>query len=578
MAPSKKRTDTAKLLETVKKQEQSSRTYSSKWTLRPGDRGFNAQATRIMRQRGLYYGDRLKTTCSKGDAKAPFAHTLTAAWMAGPETPMDRLLVIHRTGSGKTMAMIHILDLYFSDPRAKVVVFPNNELVNNFYSKLKDERTQYSAFVETRASDTRHANTMKYFRETLGMEGELHKRGNVGELASPIRPMTYSRAGGRTVFPKGGGAPTLPMFKIGYEGRNPFDNKIIVCDEIHNLIRPSISTDKRLLTRLETMRKAIYTARNSVIVGLTATPFVKTKDDGIALLKMIKGREYANSPTNEGFVSYFNTLPTTIYPKVYPGTNAMNVVQIQMEPINLKKYLQKTKERNMSKDPDKKRAQLFSLMNYCNMAGYYTQASKGEFKKRLQHDSLNYATKLHEIALDAFKVKEKTAILIHRRLGFNALKQVMIGLDPKNNNRYAFMGKPKTKREEKDNPILKEFNSSDNKRGDKIRILVLDSETFNEGVDLLGVRYFFLANPAATYSMYKQAVGRVLRACGYSNLSASERNVEISMYIASTGDKDKKTTDEILFEQMREETIKREKDMKDIFGTIATDRIVLGFK
>jgi superfamily II DNA or RNA helicase len=574
-----KERDAARLIETTKKQklqmQLTTKKYRYKWTKSPGQYGFNAEATKIMRERGFYYGDRLQTTCNRNNPR-PFAHTQTASWLVGPETPIDRLLVIHRTGSGKTNAMIHILGLYFSDPRAKIVVFPNSEIVKNFYSKMYKEETMYSAFVEARAQARGHANTMKYFKSTLSMDGELHKRGEMGELAAPMRPMTYSIAGGRSVFPRGGEAPKLPIFKIGYDGRNPFDNKIVLMDEVHNLIRPSVGTDKRLMTRLERLRKALFSARNSIIVGLTATPFVKNEQDGKDLLSMIKGEEYQSAATNQGFISYFNTLPTTIYPTIKPGTSAMNVVQIELQGANLKKYQQKARERKLSNNAETRRDQLFNLMGYCNMAGYYTQANRADFRKHLRKDPIDYATKLEAIAEDAFGTGKKTAILIHRRLGFNGLKQVMIGMDPHNKNKYAFVGQPKTQKEKNENPTLSEFNAPDNMRGQKIRILVLDAETFGEGIDLIGVRFFFIAHPAASFSQYKQWVGRVLRACAYDSLDSRERNVMVQMYIATLGKPDDLTADEILLELLRSETIKMERAMQDIFGVDAIDRIVLG--
>ena len=547
--------------------------YSYKWTKKPGDRGFNNLVTVMMRERGLFLGDRLKTSCTTG----PFAHTISAAWLAGPETPIDRLLVIHRTGSGKTFAMIHILNNYFSDPRPKVVVFPNAELVRNFYEKMKRTPSQYSAFVQARADQNRVANTMTYFRETLGMQGEMHKQGMLGELSSPIRPLSYSICGGRQVFPKGGGKPEMPIFKIGWDGRNPFDNKIILMDEVHNLIRPPAGTDKRLATRLERMRNALFNATGSVIIGLTATPFVKDVEDGKALLKMIRGREYQNAPTNEGFISYFNSLPTAIYPQMVPEAMTINITVREMDGMNWKKYSRKYKERSpLSKNPDKRTDQLFKLMNYCNMAGFYTQGASAEFKKGLRKDPVSYATKFDYIIKEIMKHDKKSAVLVDRRLGFTGFKSLTKILDPQNTVKWQFMGKPKTEKERKDNPLLREFNADDNSHGQKIRCLVLDAQVYGEGIDLLGVRYFYMANPAPSYAAYKQWEGRVLRACGYSKLRPSERNVSIEMVLSRGPEGSEPTADQMMFEMMKEETIKMEKAMMDIFGSVASDRIVLG--
>ena len=48
-----------------------------------------------------------------------------------------RLLVNWRTGSGKTLGMVSILDLIWDeDPRPKIFIFPTDELVDNFYKTL----------------------------------------------------------------------------------------------------------------------------------------------------------------------------------------------------------------------------------------------------------------------------------------------------------------------------------------------------------------------------------------------------------------------------------------------------------
>lgn len=543
------------------------------WKRRPGDRGFNAETTRIMRRRGLFVGDELRTDCKTDD---PFAHTRTASWLAGPETPIDRLLVVHRTGSGKTFAMIHILDLYFSDPRPKIVVFPNEDLVRNFYEKMYRTPTQYSAFIETKARRTGKTNTLTFFRDELGMDGQLHRRGQPGELASPLRPMRYSVAGGRQVFPKGGGKPAKPIFKIMWDGKNPFDNKIILMDEVHNLIKPPVGTDKSKLKRLERLRNALYTARNSVIVGLTATPFVTDEQEGRDLLAMIKGKENQNTETNEGFISYFNTLPSSIYPEVRPGgPSKVEAVLVRLKDANLKKYETKVQERGqLSANPLIRDRQLMNLMNYCNMAGYYQRAKN--MSKELRSEPTSYATKLEVVVSDVLKHKKKAAILIHHKLGFKALQEVIKGRDPENKHRFAFMPQPKTRKEKEENPILAKFNANDNDRGQNIRVLVLDASEYGEGIDLLGVRYFYMCNPAINYGQYKQWVGRVLRACAYHRLRSSERNVHIAMYIATLPSDEEATADEVVYRELQEEAQRIDRAMRDVFGVKAVDRIVLG--
>lgn len=546
-----------------------------RWSKRPGQPGFNKEATKIMRRMGLFMGDRLLTDCSTSD---PFAHTQTAAWLAGPETPIDRLLVIHRTGSGKTFAMIEILNKYFSDPRPKVVVFPNQALVNNFYQKMFSTPNAYKAWADNRAKRLHKTNTMDFFKSSLAMEGELHKygKGDPAELSSPMRPFRYSIAGGRTVFSRDG-RPEKPIFKIMFDEktRNPFSNKIVLMDEVHNLATPPPDADASLRKRLARLYEALYTAENSIIVGLTATPFVNNEEDGRRLLKMIKGRMNQGARSNEGFISYFNTLPKTIYPKIMPGASAVKTIKVRMEGDNLAKYQRKMKERGkLSSKPNMRERQLTNLMNYCNTAFYYQHARS--HARALRNNAKSVATKLEFIVSRVMENQSKSAILIPYKLGFNALIEVIKGMDPSNRHKFGFLGRlPGTKKMRQSN-VLEEFNAKDNLRGDKIRTLVLDAEMFGEGIDLLGVRNFYICSPAQSYSQYKQWVGRVLRACAYAKLRPHERNVDIQMFIAVTDNYKEKTADEIVFEELEKETKEMEKAMHDVFGVVATDRIVLG--
>lgn len=552
--------------------------YRSGFTKRPGDRGFNAQVTRIMRERGFFYGDRLRTTCT---GNVPFAHTMSAAWLAGPETPIDRLLVVHRTGSGKTNVMVHILDNYFNDPRPKIAIFPRNELVRNFYEKMFDWPNQYTLFASARAKAQGAKYTMQFFKETSGMESQLHLRGRPAELAAPLRCIRYTVAGGSEVFPRGGaGLARMPVFKYPVPSANPYDNKIILMDEVHSLIDPPKGTPGNVKNALARLRQALYTCTNSVVVGLTATPFVNSVKDGEELLKVIKGREFASSPTNEGFVSYFDALPPTIYPRIKPEKAAFEILFVRLQGANEKKYLEKAKgfgKKGLPKTSHGQEARLFALMNYCNMAGFFTQANRADFRKRLQKEPRGTATKLDFIARETMAQNEKTAILIHKRLGFAALEQIFRIRGNPEKDRIAFLRTPKTAKERLHNPILAAFNAPDNMHGQKIRVLVLDADSFGEGIDLIGVRHFYIAHPAPSYALYKQWSGRVLRACAYAPLAPSQRNVTMRIFVARLGGIGApKTADEIILARLEAETKGMEDAMEHVFRDVASDRIVLG--
>lgn len=544
------------------------------FTKRPGSRGFNKHITAIMRKNRFYEGARLKTTCG-----IPFAHRMTAAWLVGPQTPIDRLLVIHRTGSGKTFTMIDMLELYFTDPRPKVVIFPDEALVRNFYSKLKTTKTQYSEYFDMhKPRNLSQAAEMEAFRETLAMTGQLHLRGQKGHLFAPVRPMRYTVAGGRTVFPKNG-PPEAAIFKIPMVSNNPFDNKIVLMDEVHNLVHPDPTFDARRRKALDRLKTALFSAENSVIVGLTATPFVDSRADGEELLKIIKGKKYSHAPTNEGFVSYFNSLPTSIYPRVDPNPSAYNVVHVRLEGANEKKYLEKLRESPLANNKEgnkrwKKNAK--RLIGYCNMAGYYQQAGDPRFLRFLRTDPKSYATKFYAMAVDILqnprKNRTKVAVMIDRRLGMKGLLHVLINMAEEHDKPRIAAAYGNDKKAQQ---VIDAFNSPQNKRGEVMRVLLVDTDGFGEGIDLLGVRNFYLAHPPDSYAALKQWTGRVLRACAYNSYRPSEREVEMSMFVSVLSDPKKKTADELMRDVVREETKEMEKNMREVFGRVASDYYVL---
>ena len=100
--------------------------------------------------------------------------------------------------------------------------------------------------------------------------------------SAPLRAFSYTMAGGaascgarpNAVFkcpdgyagsypaklPRNGGYPDFPC------GGNPFSNKIVLMDEVHNLVRPSaeiLRNEKRMLM-LQRLRVLLRTAENSV--------------------------------------------------------------------------------------------------------------------------------------------------------------------------------------------------------------------------------------------------------------------------------------------------------------------------
>lgn len=62
------------------------------------------------------------------------------------------------------------------------------------------------------------------------------------------------------------GQPRNPLFKILWDGKNPFSNKIVLMDEVHNLVSPAPHLLKNVHCRrsLDRLRTLLATATNCI--------------------------------------------------------------------------------------------------------------------------------------------------------------------------------------------------------------------------------------------------------------------------------------------------------------------------
>ena len=512
-----------------------------KWKKRPGQPGFNAYAYSQMIQDGLPAN--LQLACPlKGQEPRPMAYQSTVAYLVRPNTNIERLLVIARTGAGKTYTMIQVLDNYFNDTRPKIVIFPNGAVANNFYSEILFFPSKYRDFI----------------RQKLGKDPSLDKVASLlknrrSGLASPIISFSYARAGGNTFL------KTLKTYS----------NSIICMDEFHNLVAPTKEMN-RYTKQLTQLKTGLKTAKDSIVLGFTATPFVNSKEEGEQLLSIVKGDNRGN---DEGFVTYFNAMPPAQYPMVFPGENQLGyILSVDPSEDTEKAYAKKLKQLNKaagnnctSENMNKVKCQ--TLQNYANMDKFYAQYKRGDpnfvtrFQKSLDSES-NIAPKF-KLLLEMLKRNQrKSLVLVERNAGFKAVADII----KEGNLCSNCVGSIYEKKASKS--ILKTFNSPDNLTGSKMRYMVADAKEFSEGVSFFAVRDFYLLNPPLYFGRYLQQIGRVLRSCKHNDLAKDQRTVNI--YIMVT----KGTIDETALSMLEKEEKEYARDMAR-FEKIAVDARVL---
>ena len=487
------------------------------------------------------------------------------AWLCQPHLPIERLLVCHRVGSGKTATMIQICDNYFDDKRPKVLIFPTNAVCANFYNeicggKFPNRFASYVKLVRPKPAAPEHrpeaaASQLPVGRQMEGRDGKTyevrlgdngwshvwmdaeaaaaqdellkHRRRQKGpslqqdakkllELpgvlrngrvhphylrhpdmpSSPLRAFSYTQAGGNTAC----GENINALFKCpaGYNGNyatkkaelrgvdssgepfgypgysndgNPFSNKIVLMDEVHNLVRPSqqILRNPKRMEMLRRLRHMLRTATNSVIIGLTGTPLCDNPEETAALKMIIKGRGN-NTPCDEGFVSFYDSTPASVFPQVLPaGVGNAALPDSALRKIRMRNFAPARDEkgkllpklgnraayesavddetagvggRTLDAKMEKLReAQLVRLSRFCSVGQGFAWAGRADICRRIhgeagnilkrpfgavplgsreqQRRALGFATKLQQVVQDiAAQPPAKTLVIIHRHSGW----------------------------------------------------------------------------------------------------------------------------------------------------------------
>ena len=199
----------------------------------PGEAGFNQYVQDEMKHNGVPTIEHVKAPEAGGD---PFLNPYqqTASFVAHPTTERTfqvgeqpssypRLLVVHRTGSGKTATIIRVCDNYFKDRRPKLLLFPKTSVCDNFYKEVLKEHVpnRYAHFMgkvkhshekadgeptwdpksDPRSALALDANILKSLGTGFGLrEGKVNnKMINDEQMPSaPLRAFSYTQAGGST--------------------------------------------------------------------------------------------------------------------------------------------------------------------------------------------------------------------------------------------------------------------------------------------------------------------------------------------------------------------------------------------
>eukprot|EP00445_Apocalathium_hangoei_P013960 CAMPEP_0203877952 /NCGR_PEP_ID=MMETSP0359-20131031/22515_1 /ASSEMBLY_ACC=CAM_ASM_000338 /TAXON_ID=268821 /ORGANISM="Scrippsiella Hangoei, Strain SHTV-5" /LENGTH=1254 /DNA_ID=CAMNT_0050797015 /DNA_START=52 /DNA_END=3816 /DNA_ORIENTATION=- len=540
--------------------------YLGDWSGAPalGSPDFNAFAVDAMRAAGVARSFPLAGAESASECPPLQPHQEAAIFLLHPKSPVTRLLVDHPTGSGKTREMIHVLDNFFNDSRPKVPVFPKEPVCRNFYAELLRWPSKYRDYfcclrphcaaraagsVAWRAlrdhiwdigslSDKELQAICKEMREVLEMKGCFYmgrmrkawkddfkcRFPNDPLPAAPLRALRYTSAGGRHTHLRDDGLPASSLFKIGFckEDPNVYSNKIVLMDEVHNLVR----TQTQFGEQLTNLRTLLFGAKGVVLAGFTGTPILNEPQEGRQLLDIIKG---IGAPVGDaGFLSSFPMRPRSLFPQSLPRGIPDSVLTPKLRRQFIKKV---ALDGEALQRYDRKRSTalpLRSLQRYCNLCVHFGSMHDGKHgsKARVLDSFDTCAPKLHAIACDVAAEPSKAVVLVARTSGMDAFLEHLRRLAAPAGCEQPLFGIATMDE-------LSAFNSPANLRGELFRVLVADATSCSEGVSFFGVRRLLLADVPSSPSALVQAVGRAIRMYGHRGLPANEWTVSTTMYAAT---------------------------------------------
>lgn len=518
----------------------------------PGVPGFNRFATEALRSTGVD-----KPGANVGGL---LPHQVAVAVLLHPNSPIKRLLVDHPTGSGKTREMISVLDNFFYDPRPKIPIFPKESVCRNFYFELLKWPSKYRDFFSclqpkaakaasgvddwrTRREQTWDVSHLKerqvgrlcqIIRDALEMkaafiQGRMRKtvrdefeRRFPGEpfLTAPLRALRYTSAGGGSIRIRSG-MPVSTLFKIGFDqkSRNVYTNKVVVMDEVHNLVR----SKTRYLRQLDKLRELLFAASNVVLAGFTGTPILSEPDEGRRLLGIIKG---SSAPAgDEGYLASFQMRPLSMYPRSVPKGMPDAVLT---KPLVSQFVHRVVLHGEMLKTFDMKLKGGYSgtkLTTYCNVYAHPSSfhGGKSGTRTKVLGSPEECAPKLLAIAREIALNPGKALVLISKSQGYRPMLALM--------KQVAKAHRPSF--EVATMEQLSQFNDPvKNLRGDAFKVMVADAAQCAEGVSFLSVRRVFLAEVPTSPSSLIQLCSRALRMYGHRWLPTEEQEVRFFLYVS----------------------------------------------
>ena len=447
----------------------------------------------------------------------------------------DGLLVIHGTGTGKTLTSVTASQCFLdNNPNSKVVVVSPASLVHNFKKEmLKYKNINHSDRYEFYSYD-------KFLRN---MYDNGFKDKYKGKYIEDYRNLKYFKP-------------------INLKGN------MIIIDEAHNI--RNFKTKKSIAVVL-----ASYSASKRIV--LSATPIVNNLSDLTAIINIVNGKKIVG--TRKEFLqnevkSYIKNI-TIKKPNISKETkktiekylkNKIDIVDLNLTSKDFPKKFEHTIKVNMTEDfyLDYNRLLQKEEINSIlinNAKAFYNGYRKLVNSVGIKKGENYYSMKIKKI-LPIIKKNKSIIYTNWLEFGINPLSEAL----NKNNIKFGIISGSVSQKERIE--IVKDFNNN------KINSLLI-TKAGGEGLDLKEVRNVIVIDPPWNPAGLEQIIGRAIRYKSHEKLPKKDRNVnvyymelELPLNIKKMYKKDSfitKTGDTILYD-----IIKRKIKMLKMIDSILT--------
>jgi hypothetical protein len=464
-----------------------------------------------------------------------------------PKTPYKSILVYHRIGAGKTCTAVRIAE-NFKKERKIIIVLPAS-LKGNFRAEL---RSLCAGNIYLTASE--RVTLSKLHPSDKAYKEIIEKSDKIIDLYYKI--YSYNK-----------------FIEYAKEDKISLRNSLLIIDEIQNMISEDGTYYNELNKLIESSPKDLR------IVLLSATPmFNKPSEIGLTInllrppklfpigadfdKKFITIKKTSNGditvPQNldlfkemiKGYVSYFKGAPSYVFPEM--KIKYVNCIMSTFQYASYKAVIRN--ETNETKITKSKLLNVNNLPNNFFIGTRYVSnivfpnkkvgeaGFKSFTKKKIQNNLEKYSIKFHKIMLKIQYSSGKVFIYSNFK-EYGGLKSFIKVLEAFNYKSYADFGEgPKrfavwsgdedlSYKEE----IKGVYNMKSNLNGSRLKI-ILGSSSIKEGVSFVGVRQVHILDPYWNMPRLEQVIGRASRFCSHKDLTISERNVKVFIYLSTSPD------------------------------------------